>query len=80
MVVMEHTNQIDRAIAIAGGLTALSEIIGQSPQVVSNWRSRKVPAERCPAIERATKGAVRCEELRPDVDWAFIRGTKKKAA
>lgn len=27
------------------------------------------------AIERESDGAVRCEELRPDVDWAFLRGT-----
>jgi len=26
-------------------------------------------------IERESKGAVRCEELRPDVDWAYLRGT-----
>lgn len=29
------------------------------------------------AIERETKGKVRCEELRPDVDWEFLRGTTK---
>jgi len=26
-------------------------------------------------IERETRGAVRCEDLRPDVDWQYIRGT-----
>jgi DNA-binding transcriptional regulator YdaS (Cro superfamily) len=26
-------------------------------------------------IERESKRAVTCEELRPDVDWAFIRAT-----
>lgn len=31
----------------------------------------------CINIERETSGAVRCEELRPDVDWAFLRGTSK---
>lgn len=41
----------------------------------SMWRKRgRVPAEHCPAIERATGGAVRCEDLRPDVDWAVLRG------
>ena len=77
---MEQINQIDKAISIAGSLTALSELVSQSPQVVSNWRSRQVPAEHCPEIEKATKGAVRCEDLRPDVDWAYLRGTKRKAA
>lgn len=28
-------------------------------------------------IERKTGGAIVCEDLRPDVDWDFIRGTKK---
>lgn len=28
------------------------------------------------AIDRETGGMVRCEELRPDVDWAYLRGTK----
>lgn len=27
------------------------------------------------AIERESKSAVRVEDLRPDVDWAYIRGT-----
>lgn len=27
------------------------------------------------AFERESGGAVRCEELRPDVDWAYLRGT-----
>ena len=30
---------------------------------------RPTPAERCPAIERATGGRVSCEALRPDVRW-----------
>lgn len=25
-------------------------------------------------IERESQGAVRCEVLRPDADWAFLRG------
>lgn len=29
----------------------------------------------CIAIERESGGAVRCETIRPDVDWAFLRGT-----
>lgn len=30
-------------------------------------------------IERETGGVVRCEDLRPDVDWAYLRGTSQKA-
>ena len=25
--------------------------------------------------KRATVGAVRCEDIRPDIDWAYLRGT-----
>lgn len=34
-------------------------------------------------IERESAGAVTCEELRPDIDWKYIRSTKparRKAA
>ena len=27
------------------------------------------------SIERESHGVVRCEDLRPDVDWAYLRGT-----
>lgn len=29
----------------------------------------------CINIERESGGAVRCEDLRDDVDWEFLRGT-----
>lgn len=29
----------------------------------------------CINIERESGGAVTCEELRPDVDWAYLRGS-----
>ena len=31
----------------------------------------------CINIDRESSGAVRCEDLRPDVDWAYLRGTAK---
>lgn len=37
----------------------------------------------CINIERESGGEVRCESLRPDVDWGYLRGTgsaKDKAA
>lgn len=29
-------------------------------------------------IERESGGSIRCEDLRPDVDWAYLRSTKPK--
>lgn len=34
----------------------------------------------CISIERESKGAVRCEDLSPDADWAFIRASSKRKA
>lgn len=31
-------------------------------------------ADICVEIEKNSHGAVTCEELRPDIDWAYIRG------
>jgi DNA-binding transcriptional regulator YdaS (Cro superfamily) len=62
------------------GLSALAEKINATSQQVSNWRHRGVPVEFCIPIERATNGAVRCEELRPDVDWGYLRATDCQVA
>lgn len=61
-----------------GAVNALAEKLEIPPALLSQWKvgARPVPAERCPQIERATSGAVTCEELRPDVDWAYLRGTR----
>lgn len=65
-----------------GTAASLAEKIGVNRVLVSQWAAeknpRQVPAEHCPAIERATGGAVVCEVLRPDVDWAALRGKKPK--
>lgn len=60
-----------------GQASALGRAIGVTPVLISQWANghRPVPAERCPEIEKATSGEVTCEELRPDVDWAYLRGT-----
>lgn len=59
-----------------GKRTDLARAIQAPTILISQWayEQRQVPAERCPDIERATGGAVRCEDLRPDVDWSVLRG------
>ena len=37
---------------------------------------QKLGESLCINIERESGGQVRCEDLRPDVDWAYLRGTK----
>lgn len=70
-----------RAAAKLGSIAALARHLGVAPPSVHQWASgaRQIPAERCPQIERVTQGEVTCEELRPDVDWAYLRGTAKAA-
>jgi len=69
-----ETAPLERAIAAAGGITKLASALGlKSHAVIHQWRLNRVPAERCPDIEKLTAGAVRCEELRPDVAWEVLR-------
>jgi DNA-binding transcriptional regulator YdaS (Cro superfamily) len=73
---MFRMTALQRAIGKAGSQSALARSIDCAPQVINNWlRRNNVPAEHCPEIEKATNGAVRCEDLRPDVDWAYLRST-----
>lgn len=62
---------LEDAIQRAGGLTRFAKSIGTTPQNATHWRSRGVPVERCPDIERET--GVPCELLRPDVEWGVLR-------
>lgn len=70
------------AISHMGNAAALAKSLGVSTQAVCFWRDglRSIPADKCPSIERLTAGAVRCEDLRPDVDWAYLRGTPAATA
>jgi DNA-binding transcriptional regulator YdaS (Cro superfamily) len=57
-----------------GAASRLGRAIGAPPVLISQWASaaRPIPAERCPAIERATNGAVTCEDLNPSEPWRRI--------
>ncbi|HHH0383830.1 TPA: transcriptional regulator [Yersinia enterocolitica] len=60
-----------------GNATRLSRDLDVDQSLISLWANgvRPIPAERCLEIEKITEGEVTCEELRPDVDWAYLRGT-----
>jgi DNA-binding transcriptional regulator YdaS (Cro superfamily) len=57
-----------------GTSAAIARAIGVHAVTLSQWVNgvKPVPADRCPAIERETRGGVTCEMLRPDVDWVRI--------
>ncbi len=56
----------------------LAKSLQINPVMISLWASgkKKTPMVRCVEIEQLTLGNVRCEELRPDIDWAYFRGKK----
>lgn len=74
-------NHVQRAIDIHGSVAALARGLHVTSQAVCFWRDgkRTIPAEKCIEIERLTSRQVRCEDLRPDADWAFLRGTSMPA-
>lgn len=78
MPILPHMNHIERAIEHFGSQAAMAAALSISQPTVSEWLrgERRVPAERCPEIERATAGKVRCEDLRPDVAWDVLRTAK----
>lgn len=75
ILVSMTTSAIERAIKCFGSQSAMASRLGLSQPTISEWLrgDRQVPAERCPVIERETSGAVRCEDLRPDVAWDVLR-------
>jgi len=84
---MNQQHFIQMSCEIAGSATKLANAIGVTPGTITQWRLpkedkyfRQVAAERCPQIEAATGGLVRCEDLRPDVQWSVLRGTELDTA
>jgi transcriptional repressor of cell division inhibition gene dicB len=61
-----------------GGISRLAKHFDITPWAVSRWKVLGVPADRCPDIELLTNGAVKCEDLRPDVNWSVLRGAHKR--
>jgi DNA-binding transcriptional regulator YdaS (Cro superfamily) len=78
---------LERAIELGGPTQeAFAKAIGKKQSYVSMLKhrvvekGRPVPADICPAIERATLGAVTCRDLRPDVFQSDARKPKRRAA
>lgn len=61
-----------------GRAAAVARDIGVPQSTMSNWTAdeaesrRPIPVSRRPDLERATQGAVPCEEMGDDVAWARI--------
>ena len=72
---------ITKGIEMSEGIrTAIQALVakacGVSQPTVFKWLSGgKMDVKHIPEIIKATKGKVRAEDLRPDVDWAVIRNS-----
>lgn len=64
---------LEKAILILGNRSQLAKKIGITPWAVSRWDVNQPPKKRCLAIEAATDGQVTAEELRPDINWDYVR-------
>ena len=71
---MNAMNAITEAINGAGGPTKVSRACGVSVQAVCFWRDglRTLSADHCITLEKLNQGRIRCEDMRPDVDWAYL--------
>ncbi|MEB0311542.1 YdaS family helix-turn-helix protein [Pseudomonas sp. 10B1] len=52
--------------------------VGQLKQVA--YGNRRPSASLAINIERESSGSVTCEQMRPDVDWAYLRNTNQTEA
>lgn len=74
-----NTEQILKMFADAGGRAVVMRACRVSSSAVGNWLMRgRIPVEHCPTLERLTSGRWRCEEMCPDVEWGYLRGTAKR--
>ena len=51
-----------------------STTAGQLKQIA--YGHRRASVVLAVSLERETQGSVTCEQLRPDVDWAYLRGPR----
>lgn len=69
-------NGIKQAVALCNGQSSLARACGVSQAAVGKWlNGAKMDVAHVSSIVKATNGAVKPEDLRPDVDWAVIRNS-----
>lgn len=78
--VKPETEKVRQAVQKLGGQTNTARLLGVTVPTVHEWVKgvRRVPDRHCPTLERLTDGLVICEDIRPDIDWAFVRGRPVK--
>lgn len=67
------------AFKLSGGQASVARALKISRSTVNSWVSRGFPISRCIDIEKATKGVVHRQLMRPD-DWHVIWPTLRHRA
>jgi DNA-binding transcriptional regulator YdaS (Cro superfamily) len=78
----KRNQQLITACSILGGQSAMADMLNVSCPTVNQWvkGKRPIPAKQCPKIEKLVLGKVKCEQLRSDIDWSYLRGTNSDKA
>ena len=69
----EYIKGLDK-VALADLALRCDTTAGQLKQIA--YGHRRASGGLAVAIERETQGKVTCEQLRPDIDWAYLRSSK----
>lgn len=71
MTLLDYMKKLDKA-KLEQFAERCATSLGQLRQVA--YGNRRASAGLAIAIDRETLGEVPCEETRPDIDWAYLRG------
>ena len=73
MKLRNYLKQLNTKEALRDFARRCETTVGQLKQVAG--KHRRAGESLAINIERESAGAVKCEELRPDVDWAYLRAS-----
>ncbi|WP_095065337.1 YdaS family helix-turn-helix protein [Pseudomonas sp. Irchel s3f19] len=73
MTLSEYLKTMDKE-----GLAAFARCCGTSAGQLKQvaYGNRRASAGLAVSLDRETGGAIRCEDMRPDIDWAYLRNTR----
>ncbi|MFK3816996.1 transcriptional regulator [Pseudomonas sp. NPDC089407] len=73
MTLSEYLKTMDK-----DGLAAFARDCGTSAGQLKQvaYGNRRASAGLAVSLDRETGGVIRCEEMRPDIDWAYLRNAR----
>ena len=76
-ILLEHLNSlpVDEQVAFA---RRCGTTVGYLRKAVSV--KQRMGSDLCILLERESCGNIRCEDIRPDVDWAYLRQSPARIA